>query len=59
MLKTVMLLNIVVQNVQKTVRILWWIESSKEQYLLWNSKLCDLLNVFTVTFDQFKASFAE
>ncbi len=44
---------------------IWWIESSKELIslfidgdllIIWNRNLCDILNVFTVTFDQFNAS---
>ncbi len=37
-------------------RILWWIESSKEQHLFEIEILCDIINVFTVTFDQCNAS---
>ncbi len=35
---------------------LWWIESSKEQILFENEVFCNIINVFTVTFDQFNAS---
>ncbi len=34
-------------------RILWWIESSKEQHLFEIENFCNIINVFTVTFDQF------
>ncbi len=29
----------------------WWIESSKEQYLFETEIFCNIINVFTVTFD--------
>ncbi len=35
-------------------RIVWWKGSSKEQRLF--KKSCNIINVFTVTFDQFNAS---
>ncbi len=35
-------------------RILWWIESSKEQYLFEIKIFCNIINAFTVTFDQLK-----
>ncbi len=38
------------------VRILWWIENSKEQHLFETEILCNIINVFTVTFDQFNAA---
>ncbi len=50
-LKTVVLLHILVGAVIFFCRILWWIESSKEQHLF------EIEIVFTVTFDQFNASF--
>ncbi len=37
-------------------RILWWIESSKEQHLFEIGIFCNIINAFTVTFDQFNAS---
>ncbi len=37
-------------------RILRLIESSKEQHLFQIEIFCDIINVFTVTFDQFNAS---
>ncbi len=37
-------------------RILWWIESSKEQHLFGLEIFCNIINVFTATFDQFNAS---
>ncbi len=38
-------------------RILWWIESSKEQHLFEKEIFCNIIiNGFTVTFDQFNAS---
>ncbi len=36
--------------------ILWWIESSKEQHLFETEIFCNIINVFTVTFDQFNVS---
>ncbi len=36
-------------------RFLWWIESSEEQHLF-SAIFCNILNVFIITFDQFKAS---
>ncbi len=36
-------------------RILWRIESSKEQHLVKTEIMCKIMNVFPVTFDQFKA----
>ncbi len=38
-------------------RILWWIESSKEQHLFEMEIFCNILNVFTVTFDQLNECF--
>ncbi len=37
-------------------RIFWWIESSKEQYLFKMLVFCNIINVFTVSFDQCNAS---
>ncbi len=37
-------------------RIHRWIESSKEQHLFEIEIFCNIINVFTVTFDQFNAS---
>ncbi len=37
-------------------RILWWIESSNEQHLFEREIICNMINVFTVTFEQFNAS---
>ncbi len=37
-------------------RILWWIESSEEQHLFEIEIFCNIIIVFTVTFDQFNAS---
>ncbi len=34
-------------------RLHWWIESSKEQHLFETEIFCNIINVFTVTFDQF------
>ncbi len=39
------------------LKILWWIESSKEQHLFEMEINCNI-NVFTVTFDQFNEIFA-
>ncbi len=36
--------------------ILWWIESSREQHLFEIQIFCNIINIFTVTFDQFNAS---
>ncbi len=36
--------------------ILWWTESSKEQHLFEVEIFCNIIHVFTVTFDQFNAS---
>ncbi len=38
------------------LRIHRWIESSKEQHLFETEIFCNIINVFTVTFDQFNAS---
>ncbi len=38
-------------------RILWWIESSNEEYLFKILILYNIINVLTVTFDQFNAFF--
>ncbi len=35
---------------------LWWIESSKEQHLFEIKIFCNIINIFTGTFDQFNAS---
>ncbi len=43
-----MLLNIFVHFV---FRNLWWIESSNEQHLFEIEIFCNIINVFTVTFD--------
>jgi len=37
-------------------KILWWIESSKEQHLFEIESFCNIINAFTVSFDQFNAS---
>ncbi len=37
-------------------RFLWWIESSEEQHLCEIEIFCNIINVFIITFDQFKAS---
>ncbi len=37
-------------------RFLWWIESSEEQHLSEIEIFCNIINVFIITFDQFKAS---
>ncbi len=56
MLKTVVLHNIFVETVIILFfRILWWIESSKE-HLFEIESFCNIINIFTVTFDQFNAS---
>ncbi len=53
MLKTVVLLHIFVDFF---FMILWWIGHSKEHYLFKVEVFCKILNVFTVTFDQFNVS---
>ncbi len=52
MLKTVVLPNIFVEIDILFFRIIWWIESSKEQHLFEIENLCNIINVFTVTFAQ-------
>ncbi len=52
MLKTVVLLNIFVETV---IHFRWWIESSKEQHSFEIEIFCNIINVFTDTFDQFHA----
>ncbi len=37
-------------------RFLWWIDRSEEQHLSEIEIFCNIINVFIVTFDQFKAS---
>ncbi len=41
---------------QNCFRFLWWIESSEEQHLSEIEIFCNIINVFIITFDQFKAS---
>ncbi len=56
MLKTVVLPNIFVEaGTLFFFRILWWIENSK-QHLFETEVFCNIINVFTVTFDQFIGS---
>ncbi len=55
MLKTVVLTNIFVET-DLFFRIHRWIESSKEQHFFKIEIFCYIINVFTVTFDQFNAS---
>ncbi len=51
------MLNTVVLNIfVETEIIIWWIESSKEQHLFEIEIFCNVINVFTITFDQFNAS---
>ncbi len=38
------------------VRIIWWIESLKEQHLFAVEIFSNIINVFLVTFDKFNAS---
>ncbi len=54
MLKTVVLHNILVETVKHF--LFWRIESSKEQHLLEMEIFCNIINIFTVTFDQFNAA---
>ncbi len=37
-------------------RFLWWIKSSEEQHLSEIEIFCNIINVFIIIFDQFKAS---
>ncbi len=37
-------------------KFLWWIERSEEQHLSEIEIICNIINVFIITFDQFKAS---
>ncbi len=37
-------------------RFIWWIESSEEQHLSEIEIFCNIINVFIIIFDQFKAS---
>ncbi len=53
MLKTVVQLIIIVEKV--LFRIHWWTESSNEQHLFEIEIVCNIINVFSVTFDQFNA----
>ncbi len=53
MLKTFVLLNIFVEAVIIFFRILWWMEISKEQQLYEIQIFCNIINVFSVTFEQF------
>ncbi len=51
MLKTIVLLNIFWEN-------RWWIESSKEEQHLFKIEVfCNIIEVFTDTFDHFNAYF--
>ncbi len=52
MLKTAVLLNIYFLTMIYW-RILWWIESSKEQHLVEIEIFRNIIDVFNVTFDQF------
>jgi len=54
-LKTVVLLNVFVETDTFFI-ILWWIESWKEQHFIEIEIFCIIINVNTVTFDQFNAS---
>ncbi len=58
MLTTAVLLKIFCGNRHTffSPRILWWIESSKEQHLFETEISCNTINGFIVTFDQFNAS---
>ncbi len=56
MLKTV-LLHIFVESVMHYFfRILWWLEGSKEQHLFELEIICNIINIFTLTFDKPNAS---
>ncbi len=57
MLKTVVLLNILCKLWHTLFfRIHRWTESSKEQHLFEVESLCNIVNVFNITFNQFNAS---
>ncbi len=56
MFKTVLLLKISLETI---FRILWWIECSKEQHLFEIQIFCNILNIFTVTFDHLKEAFTQ
>ncbi len=57
MLKIVVLLDIFVETLIKKIKILWWIESSKGQYLFEIEIFCYINTcIFTVTFDRFHMS---
>ncbi len=47
---------IVQKKVDFFFRFLWWIESSEEQHLSEIEIFCNIINVFIIIFDQFKAS---
>ncbi len=59
--KTVSMINgrnsLVLTNIY--FQILWWTESSKEQHLFEIDIFCNIVHVFTVTFDQLTASLLE
>ncbi len=50
-----LLLSMLKTVVKNIFRVLWWIESSKEQYLFKIDIFCNIINTFTITFDQFNA----
>ncbi len=57
MLKIGVQLNIFTETVMHYfVRILWWIERSKEQHLFEIEIFCIHINVFIVSLDRFNAS---
>ncbi len=54
MLKTVALLNILVETIIYFLYILWYIESKKNKNMR-DTKLLNINNVFTTNLDQFNA----
>ncbi len=55
MMKTVVLVHIFVETVF-SIKILWWLKNPKIQHLFEIEIYCNLINVFTDTFNQFNAS---
>ncbi len=55
--------NLIIINVENQFyfifRILWWIESSKEQHLYDTEHFCMIVNVFTITFVQVYCIFVQ
>ncbi len=47
---------IMLKTAVELFKFLWWIEHSEEQHLSEIEIICNIINVFIITFDQFKAS---